>query len=88
MSAATNRPATPSLESTLAELTKVAHTIVENKRGAIASASTPEGRQRLVETRMEMARWMAGLQKANRALAAADQALQKALKVKRWGIRA
>lgn len=78
----------PELEAVLAALQKTAKQIVENRRGARAMASTHEGRQTLVSTREQFARWIPALQKATRSLVSADELIAKTLRDKRFGIRA
>ena len=75
-------------EEALAQVIKVAREVGENQAGARAMAATPEGRESLMSLRHEFARQIGVMQKAVKALTAADRTLDKALKAKRWGIRA
>ncbi len=64
----------------LSFLSDAARQMTANQAGADASAATPEGRQRLIKVRTEMAEWRALLGSSIRDLAECDRVIDRALK--------
>lgn len=62
-----------------------ARDLKKNLEGGRAVAATPEGRQRIVDTRVYLGEWRVLLAAAVRDLADVDRVLDKTLK-KRWGL--
>lgn len=79
-------PQTEALRTALQGMRTVAREMKDNMGDGRALAATPEGRQRIVETRAYLAEWRTLLSATVRELAEADRLLDKTLK-KRWGIR-
>ncbi len=79
-------PQMEALRTALQGMRTVAREMKDKMGDGRALAATPEGRQRIVETRAYLAEWRTLLAATVRELAEADRLLDKTLK-KRWGIR-
>lgn len=79
-------PQMESVRQSLDGIRGAARHLKKNLEGGRAVAATPDGRQRIVDTRAYLAEWRILLAAAVRDLADVDRVLDKTLK-KHWGIR-